>query len=392
MTYRRLSFILHSILHKSFLNRTRSNEDEFEDDDILFLSNQIFGMNMENTFEEFGDGMQGQPMKHISEDKPKKKAEEQHHEVAINILRYAIILIFVIETFEATIGKNHINEFNYDRWLLCLALLIFAIYDRLVTHGYKIANTTAAQSSSAIEAMFPEHIRTRFYEYNDHAQRNMNDKSPYGKESLPIADIHQTCTLMFADIVGYTTWSSNHQPEEIMKLLETLYGTFDNIAKKYDVFKVETVGDCYVAATGLPNVQDDHAVVLTVFASECVFEMKKVLQMLGNELSVDTANLSMRFGLHSGPVAAGILRVGNPRFQLFGDTVNTTARLETTGQPGRIHISQSTATFLIESGRADWVIERDESIHIKGKGIMQTYWVDLLQVAPYIPVSRRYTI
>jgi class 3 adenylate cyclase len=240
--------------------------------------------------------------------------------------------------------------------------------------------------------MVPEHIRTRFYEYNDHAQRHMHDTSLHGKESLPIADIHPTCTLMFADIVGYTTWSSNRQPEEIMKLLETLYGTFDNIAKKYDVFKVETVGDCYVAATGLPNVQDDHAVVLTIFASDCIGELKKVLEKLGNELGVDTANLSMRFGLHSGPVAAGILRGGNPRFQLFGDTVNTTARLETTGQPGRIHISQSTATFLIESGRADWVIERDALINMKGKGIMQTYWVDLLQVAPYIPVSRRYTI
>eukprot|EP00978_Attheya_sp_CCMP212_P004165 scaffold9028_cov61-Attheya_sp.AAC.1 len=281
-----------------------------------FVRTKSSGMNMENTFDEFGDDMPGQPMKNISDDKPKKKAEEQH-EVAINTLRYAIILVFAIEMCEATIGKNHIHEFNYDRWLLCLALFIFAIYDRLVTRGYKIANTTAAQSSSAIEAMVPEHIRTRFYEYNDHAQRHMNDKSPYGKESLPIADMYPTCTLMFADIV---------------------------------------------------------------------------LQKLGNELGVDTANLSMRFGLHSGPVAAGILRGGNPRFQLFGDTVNTTARLETTGQPGRIHISQSTATFLIESGRADWVIERDALINIKGKGIMQTYWVDLLQVDPYIPVSRRYTI
>jgi class 3 adenylate cyclase len=217
----------------------------------------------------------------------------------------------------------------------------------------------------------------------------MNDVIPVQKDSLLISDAYPACSLMFADIVGYTEWSSKHQPEDSMQLLETLYGSFDDIARKYNVFKVETVGDCYVAATGLPNAQDDHALILTMFATECTFKIKKVLKSLGDELG--TANLSMRFGVHSGPVTAGILRGGNPRFQLFGDTVNTTARIETNGEPGRIHISQSTATFLIESGKANWVIEREGLVHAKGKGFMQTYWVDLLQVAPHIIKTERMT-
>jgi class 3 adenylate cyclase len=358
------------------------------DERIATSTSKSCGRDIENIFvRNDGNEVVGQAVKNAT------ATTEEQHELAINVLRYAIIVVFAIETFEATIGNNGIHEFNYDRGLIWLTLLIFVIYDRLVAHEHKIANTTAAQSSSAIAAILPEHIRSRFYEYNKYAESRMNDEIPNNyNPSLPIADTYPACTLMFADIVGYTEWSSKHQPAEIMQLLETLYGAFDNIAKKYDVFKVETVGDCYVAATGLPNAQDDHAVILTIFATECMFKMKEVLQTLGDRLGLETENLSMRFGLNSGPVAGGILGGKTPRFQLFGDTVNTTARLESNGQQGRIHISQSTATFLIERGKSNWVIDRDELIDAKGKGIIQTYWVDLLEVAPHIPITRRRTM
>jgi hypothetical protein len=83
----------------------------------------------------------------------------------------------------------------------------------------------------------------------------------------------------------------------------------------------------------------------------------------------------MRVGLHSGPVTAGVLRGEKARFQLFGDTVNTAARMESTGQKGRIHVSESTATLLINAGKQAWINARDELVQAKGKGEMQTYWV-----------------
>ena len=89
-----------------------------------------------------------------------------------------------------------------------------------------------------------------------------------------------------------------------------------------------------------------------------------------------TADLGFRFGLHSGPVTGGVLRGDRARFQLFGDTVNTAARIESSGLKGKIHISEATADILTASGKGHWIVKRPEMIVAKGKGEMQTYWAD----------------
>jgi class 3 adenylate cyclase len=104
-------------------------------------------------------------------------------------------------------------------------------------------------------------------------------------------------------------------------LLETIYHEFDAIAKRRRVFKVEVVGDCYVAVAGLPDPRPDHALVMAKFASECIDEMNRCTRELEVELGPDTTELSLRGGLHSGPVVAGVLRGEKARFQLFGDTM-----------------------------------------------------------------------
>lgn len=112
------------------------------------------------------------------------------------------------------------------------------------------------------------------------------------------------------------------EPSQVFTLLETIYHEFDMIAKKRRVFKVETVGDCYVAVCGLPEPRRDHAVVMARFARDCLFRMEKALKRLEVSLGPDTTELGMRVGLHSGPVTAGVLRGERARFQLFGDTVS----------------------------------------------------------------------
>ena len=142
-------------------------------------------------------------------------------------------------------------------------------------------------------------------------------------ETKPIADLFPHTTVMFADIAGFTAWSSVREPSQVFTLLETVYRAFDAVAKRRRVFKVETVGDCYVAVTGLPEPRKDHAIVMARFSRECLDKFNELAKKLEITLGPDTGDLAMRVGLHSGPVTAGVLRGDKSRFQLFGDTVNT---------------------------------------------------------------------
>lgn len=130
-----------------------------------------------------------------------------------------------------------------------------------------------------------------------------------------------------------------------------------------------------VAAAGLPEPRKDHAAVMARFALDCNNLMAPLVKQLEVDLGPDTGDLKLRTGLHSGPVTAGVLRGERARFQLFGDTVNTCSRIESTGKAGRIHVSQTTADILVNSGKAHWLVARTDKVVAKGKGELQTFWL-----------------
>jgi Adenylate and Guanylate cyclase catalytic domain len=123
------------------------------------------------------------------------------------------------------------------------------------------------------------------------------------------------------------------------------------------------------------------------FASSCRQKFNTVVSDMVTQLGPDTRDLMLRIGLHSGPVTAGVLRGRKSRFQLFGDTVNTASRMESTGIPSKIHVSQETAKLLIDAGKGHWVSSRDTLVQAKGKGTIQTYWAEPLSTDGHTEVT-----
>ncbi|XP_033738737.1 atrial natriuretic peptide receptor 1-like [Pecten maximus] len=182
------------------------------------------------------------------------------------------------------------------------------------------------------------------------------------------AESFEICTIFFSDIVGFTSLSCGSTPMEVVALLNKLYITFDEIIEKFDVYKVETIGDAYMVVSGVPNLTEDHAYEISNMALELVEESKifTIPHRKGE-------NLKIRVGLHSGHVCAGVVGMRMPRYCLFGDTVNTASRMESNGEAYRIHISDSTHTELaLYDG---FVFEERGTIPIKGKGNMRTWWL-----------------
>lgn len=288
---------------------------------------------------------------------------------------------------------------------------MFLVYDILLHQRLEALKISVERSNTVVNSLFPEQVRDRLYKMNsndtDKQKKSKNikssllneskltrnnltnfivgspfaganssekgDKQPMKIDSEPIADEFPATTIMFADIAGFTSWSSAHTPQHVFRLLETLFKEFDRAAKKLGVFKVETIGDCYVAVCGLPNPREDHAVVMSQFALVCQRKFNLVVNSL-EEIDADV--LRLRSGLHSGPITAGILRGEKSRFQLFGDTMNTAARMESSGIPTKVQISVETAELLTEADKSDWFIPRENMITLKGEETaIQTYWL-----------------
>ncbi|KAG5680913.1 hypothetical protein PVAND_010391 [Polypedilum vanderplanki] len=182
-------------------------------------------------------------------------------------------------------------------------------------------------------------------------------------------EIFSEVTIYFSDIVGFTTIAAHCTPVQVVDLLNDLYTCFDATIMSYpNVYKVETIGDAYMVVGGLPNPRPDHAEQIATMALELLHQSGnfKVRHLPG-------VPLQLRIGLHTGPCCAGVVGLTMPRYCLFGDTVNTASRMESTGSSWRIHMSQTTCELLDKAG--SYIIEPRGLIEIKGKGKMNTYWL-----------------
>uniref|UniRef100_A0A6A7G3V0 Guanylate cyclase n=1 Tax=Hirondellea gigas TaxID=1518452 RepID=A0A6A7G3V0_9CRUS len=191
-------------------------------------------------------------------------------------------------------------------------------------------------------------------------------------------------TIYFSDIVGFTSLSSDSTPMQIVTFLDDLYRMFDQIIKGYDVYKVETIGDAYMVVSGLPEKNElRHAGEIASMSLELIDKTQNEFKIAHRPQQL----LELRVGLHTGPVMAGVVGLSMPRYCLFGDTVNTAARMESNGAANRIHISSACRTALEDLG--GYVMETRGVVEMKGKGQQITHW---LNNATHKAIKRRKTI
>ncbi|HEX6590889.1 MAG TPA: adenylate/guanylate cyclase domain-containing protein, partial [Moraxellaceae bacterium] len=180
-----------------------------------------------------------------------------------------------------------------------------------------------------------------------------------------IADHHPDVTVLFADIAGFTPWAAGQSPRQVVALLEQVFSRFDALVATAGVEKIKTIGDAYMVISGAPEAQSDHAAVMARLAQAFMNDVAALREETG-------IPLQLRVGLHTGPVIAGVIGTVRFSYDVWGDTVNTASRMESAGEPGRIHVSAETMSRLQEG----FTLQRRGVIDVKGKGSMETWWLD----------------
>jgi adenylate cyclase len=241
---------------------------------------------------------------------------------------------------------------------LIRAIAIFGSASLVASFVY-LAMYMAEQAETALEA---EYSRSEAL-----LRSIMPDKIAERLKRAPqsiIADKYDQVTLVFADVVNFTPKASRIAPEEVVAFLNRIFSSFDVLAEKHGMEKIKTIGDAYMVAGGLTEAQPDQ--VMT--AANLALDMLEAVRDLSHELGED---VSVRIGIHTGPAVAGVLGKRKQSYDVWGDTVNTAAHMESHGSPGRIQVSEAVQRLLDGA----YLFESRGLIDIKGKGPMQVYFL-----------------
>ena len=234
--------------------------------------------------------------------------------------------------------------------LFLAALLVVGVVlwnDRLVATAQEELEREKQRSEELLLNVLPEPVADRL-------KRGVN----------PLADRFDQVTVLFADIVGFTSFAADNEPEEVVSVLNEIFSGFDALAERHGVEKIKTIGDAYMIGSGLPAPRHDHAGAAAEIALGMLEHVRQVEVRRGFEIRV-------RVGIHSGRVVAGVIGQKKFAYDLWGDTVNVASRLEASGAASRIHVSGETRRLLEDR----YEFESCGETELRGRGTISTHFL-----------------
>jgi class 3 adenylate cyclase len=274
--------------------------------------------------------------------------------IVLHSLPFQAVLIYLAAAGTLTARIGGVQSFMV--WLsLGLALLTTVLDERRRRASYTQLRTIATQRAEI------DHQKARV----DALLVNVMPASIADRlkaDQTMISDRHHSVTVVFADIVGFTMLSEKLPPEQLVEMLNRVFTAFDALALKHGVEKIKTIGDAYMAVAGVPEPRDDHMQAAADFALDIVATIDEMALFSDPPIRI-------RIGLHTGEVVAGVIGTSRFAYDLWGDTVNTAARLESHGIPGEIQISSELAAHLKQA----YDLADRGQIYLKGKGEVQTW-------------------
>jgi len=242
---------------------------------------------------------------------------------------------------ENILKDREIAEINFKLFVLILASIFFIIFIIIIIKQHK-------KSEKLLLNILPKSIAKRL---------KSNEKN--------IADEIQSASILFLDISNFTEYSNNKNPKEIVEMLNEIYYKTDKIADKYGLEKIKTIGDSYMAASGVPVENKNHATNAAFFALE-------VLNMINEYKTANGETIQVRIGIDCGKIVAGVIGKNKMAYDIWGDTVNTASRLESFGKIGKIQISENFKLEIQDKFKTSEL----QQVNIKGKGIINTCFLE----------------
>ncbi|MET0800968.1 MAG: adenylate/guanylate cyclase domain-containing protein [Actinomycetota bacterium] len=257
------------------------------------------------------------------------------------------------------VGEVVFRDADVPGWFTTTMLALNVVGTGAV--AFTVLATFASQRNAALTALRAEQVKSEALLTNvlpsAIAQRL---KAATGS----IADHVESASILFADVVDFTPLAQRLSPAEVVGTLDQLFSHFDTLVERHGLEKIKTIGDCYMAAAGVPDPCADHARRAALLALD-------MRDAVATSTIAGRDGVELRIGINSGPVTAGVIGTKRFLYDLWGDAVNTASRMESNGTPGEIQITSATYELLQDG----FVCRRRGTIQVKGKGEMETWYL-----------------